>query len=116
MKIDKKRKRHGNSIDHNNSPHHLYEIRDIQENDIFKYGISQDPIESDGLSKRLRDQINLFNVVAGFIRFLLAFSSKIFLPEKMRLKKKRIIFRITKEKMEGSLEEIESINCKFHLF
>lgn len=64
----KKRKRHGNSLKNNDS-HHLYEIRDIQENDIFKYGISQDPIESDGLSKRLRDQINLYNIVAGFIRF-----------------------------------------------
>lgn len=64
----RKRKRHGNSID-NKRPHHLYEIRDIQENDVFKYGISQDPIESDGLSKRLRDQLSLYNVVAGFIRF-----------------------------------------------
>ena len=64
----KKRKRHGNSLK-NQSPHHLYEIRDIQENDILKYGISQDPIEEDGLSKRLRDQINLYNIVAGFIRF-----------------------------------------------
>jgi len=66
--MNKNKKRHGNSID-NDAPHHLYEIRDVQENDTFKYGISQDPIERDGLSKRLRDQINLYNVVAGFIRF-----------------------------------------------
>lgn len=65
----KKRKRHGNSVKSNKASHHLYEIRDVQENDIFKYGISQDPIEKDGLSKRLRDQLSLYNVVAGFIRF-----------------------------------------------
>lgn len=64
----KARKPHGNSI-RNKEPHHLYEIDDIQENEVFKFGISQDPIEEDGLSKRLRDQINLYNVVAGFIRF-----------------------------------------------
>lgn len=68
MRMNKKKKRHGNSID-NDEPHHLYEIKDVQENDTFKFGISQDPIEEDGLSKRLRDQINLYNVVAGFIRF-----------------------------------------------
>lgn len=64
----KQRKPHGNSLK-NNAPHHLYEIIDIQENDTFKYGISDDPIGEDGLSKRLRDQITLYNVVAGFIRF-----------------------------------------------
>ena len=36
----KKRKRHGNSLK-NDALHHLYEIRDIQEDDILKYGISQ---------------------------------------------------------------------------
>ena len=66
--MSKKKKRHGNSLD-NDAPHHVYEINDIQENEIFKYGISQDPIEADGLSKRLRDQLNLYNVVAGFVRF-----------------------------------------------
>jgi len=64
----KKRKRHGNSLN-NKSPHHLYEIIDTVEDDTFKYGISHDPIEKDRLSKRLRDQINLYNIVAGFIRF-----------------------------------------------
>jgi len=63
-----KKKPHGNSIQ-NKDPHHLYEILDIQEDDTFKYGISHDEIEADGLSKRLRDQINLYNVVAGFVRF-----------------------------------------------
>ncbi|MEM6319655.1 MAG: hypothetical protein AAF960_18425 [Bacteroidota bacterium] len=66
--MSKKRKRHGNSVKNTNA-HHLYEIIDIQENDTFKFGISHDPIEADGLSKRLKDQISLYNVVAGFVRF-----------------------------------------------
>jgi hypothetical protein len=63
-----KKKPHGNSLK-NTDPHHLYEIRDIQEDDTFKFGISHDEIEADGLSKRLRDQISIYNVVAGFVRF-----------------------------------------------
>jgi hypothetical protein len=63
-----KKKHHGNSLK-NDAPHHLYEIFDIQEDDTFKYGISQDEIEADGLSKRLRDQVSFYNVVSGFIRF-----------------------------------------------
>jgi len=43
--------KHGNSLE-NVNPHHLYEIRDLAENDVFKYGVSDDPIERDGLSKQ----------------------------------------------------------------
>lgn len=32
---------HGNS-NKNNKPHHLYEIRDSEDDDVFKYGISHD--------------------------------------------------------------------------
>ncbi len=42
---------HGNSK-RNNKPHHLYEIVDDEQKDTFKYGISCDPIEEDGLSER----------------------------------------------------------------
>ena len=59
---------HGNSL-YNSNLHHLYEIRDKKENDIFKYGISDDPIEEDGLSKRLRIQINYLNLVVNEERF-----------------------------------------------
>ncbi len=59
---------HGNSLK-NPNPHHLYQIDDLQENEVFKFGISDEPIEKDGLSKRLRYQINMYNLVAGFIRF-----------------------------------------------
>ncbi len=59
---------HGNSHQ-NKKPHHLYEIRDKQEEDIFKYGINADPIEDDGLSSRLRNQLKLMNLIAGWLRF-----------------------------------------------
>lgn len=61
---------HGNSHK-NKKPHHLYEILDKQEEDTFKYkyGISADPIEADNLSKRLRIQLSLINLIAGWLRF-----------------------------------------------
>ena len=40
---------HGNS-NKNSKPHHLYEIRDSEDDDIFKYGISHYPIGEDGYS------------------------------------------------------------------
>jgi hypothetical protein len=48
---------HGNS-NLNNKPHHLYEIRDSINDEVFKYGISHHPIDADGLSKRMRLQVN----------------------------------------------------------
>jgi hypothetical protein len=59
---------HGNSYK-NKKRHHVYVIFDKQEDDIYKYGISHDPIESDGLSARFRDQLDLFNRIAGWSRF-----------------------------------------------
>jgi hypothetical protein len=59
---------HGNSLS-NENPHHLYEIRDSADNDVFKYGISDDPIEKDGLSKRIRIQTDYLNRAVGFERF-----------------------------------------------
>jgi len=47
---------HGNS-NQSNRPQHLYEIRDKQEDTVFKYGISDNPIDEDGLSKRIRNQL-----------------------------------------------------------
>ena len=60
---------HGNSYQ-NKKPHHVYVIFDKQSDDIYKYGISHDPIEADGLSARLRDQLDLFNRIAGWSRFI----------------------------------------------
>ncbi|MEM8528304.1 MAG: hypothetical protein AAGG68_26920 [Bacteroidota bacterium] len=63
------KKTHGNSLE-NNNPHHLYEIEDLQEKDTFKYGISDDPIEEDGLSQRVKRQVNFMNLIVGWIRFV----------------------------------------------
>lgn len=60
---------HGNSKE-NNNPHHLYEIRDKELDDIFKYGISAEPIGADGLSKRMRRQLTFLNLVAGWQRYV----------------------------------------------
>ena len=45
-------KPHGNALDNSNL-HHLYDIFRIANGDTFKYGISDDPIEADGLSERV---------------------------------------------------------------
>lgn len=64
----KKKKPHGNSLK-NSNPHHLYEIRDKEDGDIFKYGISHEPIEEDGLSKRIRVQLDILNLGADWLRY-----------------------------------------------
>ncbi len=53
----------------NKSPHHLYEIYDKQEEEVFKYGISSDNIEEDGLSYRIRRQLRILNLAAGWVRY-----------------------------------------------
>lgn len=63
------RKIHGNSHD-NEEFHHLYALDDMEKEDVFKYGISDDPIEEDGISKRIRKQLDLFNLIAGSLRFV----------------------------------------------
>ncbi len=59
---------HGNSYQ-NDRPHHVYVIYDKEVDDVYKYGISHDSIEIDGLSARLRDQLDLYNRIAGWSRF-----------------------------------------------
>lgn len=63
-----KKKKHGNRLD-NDADHHLYVILDKEKEDIFKYGISHDPIDEDGISDRIREQLNLYNLIAGWLRF-----------------------------------------------
>ena len=61
--------KHGNSNE-NNNPHHLYEIGDRKEDDVYKYGISDKPIEEeDGLSSRVRDQVYQLNLPENWLRF-----------------------------------------------
>ena len=63
------KKPHGNSNENDND-HHLYEIWDSEEKKVYKYGISDDPIDDDGLSKRLRTQLALFNNLVNWVRFI----------------------------------------------
>jgi hypothetical protein len=50
--------------------HHLYEIVDKVDYDIFKYGISSGPIsKKDGMSKRMRVQLRLANLIDNWNRF-----------------------------------------------
>lgn len=59
---------HGNS-NKNNKPHHLYEIRDSVDDDVFKYGISHDPIGEDGYSNRMKIQVDFLNLGVKWLRF-----------------------------------------------
>jgi hypothetical protein len=59
---------HGNSKK-NDKLHHLHVIDDAEENDIFKYGISDKPIDADGYSLRMREQIDYLNRAVGWFRF-----------------------------------------------
>lgn len=60
---------HHRNSNQNDGPHHLYEIWDKGEDELFKYGISDDPIEPDNLSDRIRDQIYYLNLSAGWVRY-----------------------------------------------
>jgi hypothetical protein len=59
---------HGNS-NKNSKPHHLNEIRDSEDDDIFKYGISHYPIGEDGYSSRMKIQVDFLNVGVKWLRF-----------------------------------------------
>jgi hypothetical protein len=59
---------HGNSLQ-NKDKHHLYEIIDTEENDIFKYGISAETLNQDGTSPRAKQQETIFNLVVNKNRF-----------------------------------------------
>lgn len=59
---------HGNS-NKNNKPHHLYEIKDSVDDDVFKYGISHDPIGEGGYSNRMKVQVDFLNLGVKWFRF-----------------------------------------------
>lgn len=60
---------HKNSYQ-NKDPHHLYEIIDRgKDNDVFKYGICCKPIDDDGTSSRMREQVNALNRIDKWLRF-----------------------------------------------
>lgn len=58
-----KRKSHGNTIEVNDVPHHLYLIYDHQLHRIYKFGVCGGPIRKNGNSPRLTEQVNLFNTI-----------------------------------------------------
>lgn len=60
---------HGN---HRGNPniHHLYRIFKLAGRETFKYGISDDPLDpEDGLSARVRDQVEEWNLAAEYNKF-----------------------------------------------
>ena len=58
------------NADNSEEPHHLYEIVDKVDYDIFKYGISCGPISpKDGMSKRMRIQLRFANLIDNWPRF-----------------------------------------------
>ena len=63
-------KKHGNSNE-NDADHHLYEIRDTEDEDVYKYGICGKPLLPDGSSSRANEQVDVFNrVVKEVARFI----------------------------------------------
>ena len=59
---------HGNDL-RNPKEHHLYAIYDQEENDIFKYGISDNSIRDEGTSRRMREQVSYLNSAVGWLRY-----------------------------------------------
>jgi hypothetical protein len=53
-------KPHGNAHE-NHAKHHLYEIFDVERDNVFKYGISGKPLNEDGTSPRAMEQVTLYN-------------------------------------------------------
>lgn len=60
---------HGNSKKNPNS-HNLYGIFEEKTEDLFKFGIIDDPIGKDGLPARVRSQLTILNLAAGFLKFI----------------------------------------------
>jgi len=62
------KKKHSN-LHNNQNIHHLYIIYDYKDRAIFKFGISDKPVNTSKSSSRLDSQITLFNRVNGTERF-----------------------------------------------
>lgn len=61
-------KEHGN-LTSNPADHHLYEIIDKVDDDIFKYGISGKKLRADGSSPRAEKQVRILNLAVNWKRF-----------------------------------------------
>lgn len=62
------KKKHSNQLDNPNL-HHLYFIYDYEMQEIYKFGISDKPINAQESSSRIDRQVKLFDKVAGSKRF-----------------------------------------------
>ena len=60
--------KHGNRND-SPRPHHLYQIEDREENDIYKFGICGKPLNKDGSSPRGIEQSSELNRADGWLRY-----------------------------------------------
>jgi hypothetical protein len=92
---------HGN-LKKNPKLHHLYLVHDTEENDIFKYGISDKPVGDDGYSKRMREQVDYLNRAVGWARYF-AIILILDIPGRARARRKlkMSISMLTERNMEG---------------
>ena len=62
------KKQHSNLLQNPNT-HHLYFIYDFENREIYKFGISDKPVNRKYSSERLSGQVVLYNRVVGWKRF-----------------------------------------------
>lgn len=92
-------KPHGNSLK-NKELHHLYEIIDKNTDEVFKYGISFGPINKDGTSKRMREQVRIANLAANEQRYF----ARIILTD---IEGREEALRIEKEFIQGFYDKYD---------
>lgn len=93
---------HGNDAS-NGNPQHVYEIKDNQTGETFKYGISGQPLNQDGSSPRANTQVNALNNDPAAAKEKTGVpTSKEFLPEeKGGGGKERFTAKIVKKDIQG---------------
>ena len=84
----------------------MYEIRDSVDDDVFKYGISHDPIGEDGYSNRMRTQVDFLNLAVKWLRFF----ARVLL---MNIPGKKEAKRIEKGYIRKYKEEHGAINSNY---
>jgi len=95
---------HGNSKE-SKKKQHLYEIVDTIENEVIKYGISGQKITKKGTSPRATQQVNLWNLIEGFKRFVAFILKKNIENREKALAEEKNIVREFKEKHDGDLPD-----------
>jgi hypothetical protein len=98
-------KPHGNSYQ-NTESHHLYVIFDGNDDSIYKFGISDDTIDAEGLSSRIKEQLDVFNRIAGSFVSMPGFYIETFREEGPPEYWKANIFRNIERNSANDLREI----------